>query len=117
MRETVEAAKGSDFEAGYREGKFLVCECYLCTYSDSGEEIVKRVTFLANSEVVKVENSFKGIRFPFVLITANKLAGTIEGLSSVDIGRPHQRLYNELINTHIDGITYECSRRYSARPE
>ena len=105
MRDTVEQEKGTAFDAGYKEDKILVCEFYFCSYNGT-EEIIKRVTMVANKYIVKTENSFKGVRFPFVLVTANPLPGTLEGLSSVDIGLPHQRLYNELANAHIDGITY-----------
>lgn len=106
MRDSTEADKGVPFENAYRDDKILVTENYVCTYAESGEEVIKRATMVANQYIVKVEKSFKGIRFPFVLITANKLPGQLEGLSSIDMGRGHQKLFNELINTHIDGITY-----------
>lgn len=105
MRDQIEQEKDTPFEDGYKDDKILVCEFYIPTM-DGKNERVKRVTVVSNAHIVKTEDSYKGIRFPFVPITANRLPGTVEGLSSVDIGRNHQRLYNELVNTHIDGLTY-----------
>lgn len=106
MRDQIEKEKGTAFREGYRDDKILAYEVYSVTYADSGDEIVKVATILANKYIVKKQNGPKGIRFPFVLLTANRLPGTTEGLSSVDIGRPHQRLYNELANLNIDGLAY-----------
>lgn len=92
---------------GYRDGKFLVVEFYVRYYDDDGSEVIRQVIMVGNKEIVSNKNSpYKGIRFPFAPITANPFPGSIEGLSSVDVAKSMQQLYNELFNSFLDGVSY-----------
>lgn len=107
FRDQVNAENEVPTDKGVRDGKILVLELYVCTYTDSGEEEVWQVIFVANKFVVsKKRTPYKGIKHPFVPATPNKLPNSIEGLSSVDIGKNMQRLYNELFNSFLDGMSY-----------
>jgi len=89
------------------DDKILVQEIYLATYNDSGEEVIRQIFMIDNKVIVSNKVSpYKGLRFPFVLAVTDKLPGTLEGLSAVDIGKQTQRLYNELFNMYIDAVGY-----------
>lgn len=89
------------------DDKIMVQEIYLATYDELGEEQIRQIYMLENEHVVLDSPSpYKGVRFPFVLAVADKLPGTLEGLSAVDIGKQTQRLYNELFNMYVDAVGY-----------
>jgi len=107
QRDAIEAEKDTPFRKGYRDGKFLLTENYIVTYDAAGRQVVNYVVMAGNKEIIKQRKTpYRGIKFPFVPIVANRLPGTLEGLSSVDRGKYMQRLYNEIFNSYLDGITY-----------
>lgn len=107
-RDMLQETRDVPEDKGDRDGKYLLCEIYVATYNDAGEEEIHRVFFLGNKYIVKRDKRpHKGIRFPFVPTVANKLPGTIEGLSSVDLGKPLARLITEIYNTWVDATSYQ----------
>lgn len=107
FEEGVKSDKETPIRPGYRESKFLVCEFYVRDFDDDGVEIIHQVIMVGNKEIVSNKHSpYKGIRFPFSPITANPFPGSIEGLSSIDVAKTAQQLYNELFNSYLDGISY-----------
>lgn len=92
---------------GFNEGKYLIVEWYLREFDESGDDVIQQVHFVANKLIVKQKKSpFKGIKFPYVLISINNFPGSLEGLSSVDITKNMQKLYNEIFNQYLDGVSY-----------
>lgn len=107
FRDEIEDEKETPFEHGVRDGKVLVFELYVNVYADDGTEEVWQVIFVGNKHIVSIKRSpYRGIKLPFVPITPNKLPNSIEGLSSVDVGKYMQRLYNEIFNSYLDGVSY-----------
>lgn len=107
MQDELQEAKEMPYEKSTREGKVLTVEWYIHHYNDEGEERVWQLVMVGNKYLVKKKFSpYRGVRFPFVLLTANRLPNSIEGLSSIDIGKGAQQLYNELFNSFLDGISY-----------
>ena len=107
MRDQDAENRGFPYDEGYLDGKFLIVEWYITAYDDDGEEYIRQVTTIGNRNIVKNKrNEFKGIRVPFVLATQNKLPGTFEHLSSVDVGKQLQRMYNESANHYFDAVSY-----------
>ena len=103
----VQDEKDVPWKDGYRDGHVLVAEFYISTFEESGADVINRVVMVGNHRVVKKEvTPYRGIRFPFVPVSANRFPGTIEGLSSVDVAKMMQRLYNELFNSFLDGVSY-----------
>lgn len=103
----IQADKDTPLEHGYRDGKILVVEFYVRVYNGDGEEQIRQVVQIANKYIVfNRATPYKGIRFPFVPVTANRMPGSIEGLSSVDIGKDIQRVFNEIFNSFLDGVSY-----------
>ena len=107
FNDEVEAERGVDVEKGYRDGKVLVAEVYVNTYTDTGEEVINQVVMVGNAHMVrKPQVLYRGVKFPFVPTTPNRMPNSMEGLSSVDVGKELQRLYNEVFNSFLDGVTY-----------
>lgn len=108
IQDTLQDQKGTPYEKGIRDGKILVVEWYINHYDEDQQiEKVWQVVMVANKYAVKKRPTpYRGIKFPFVLLTANRLPNSIEGLSSIDIGKGSQRLYNEVYNSFLDGISY-----------
>lgn len=103
----VEKDKGTPFEKGFKDGKFLLTESYVVTYDENANERVWLVVMIGNKYMVsKKPSPYKTIKFPFVPLVANSLPGRLEGLSSIDLGKQLQKLYNEVINSYLDGISY-----------
>jgi len=99
------------------DDKVLVQEIYLATYNEVGDEVIRQIFMIDNKVIVSNKVSpYKGIRFPFVLAVTDKLPGTLEGLSAVDIGKQTQRLYNELFNMYIDAVGYTTFKPLVKRP-
>jgi hypothetical protein len=106
-REEVEAEKEMPYEKSIQDNKVLTVEWYVHHYNEEGQERVWQLVMVGNKYLVKKKLSpYRGVRFPFVLLTANRLPNSIEGLSSIDVGKGAQQLYNELFNSFLDGISY-----------
>lgn len=105
--EEVQEDRDTPFEEGYINDRWMVCKHYIIDYEDSGIERTKLVVTLANwYKLTGPKRIERGVRFPFVPITKNNLPGTLDSLSSVDIGRGYQGLNSELWNSWLDGISY-----------
>lgn len=110
LSQEIAADREDDTEStiGYRNGYHLINEIYVVIYSETGEKIVKQIFMIGNKYIVKQQKApNKGIDFPFVPMILDRLPGTLEGLSSVDIGKPMQRLFNGIFNSYLDGVTYK----------
>ena len=95
------------YEKGYNDDKFLLVENYVVVYDDTGGEEIRLIVTVGDKHIVKNTLApHKGIKFPFVPAVANRLPGTIEGLSSVDRAKFAQRLFNEIFNSYLDGVSY-----------
>lgn len=115
VHEEVEEDRGTGFDID-DNGRHLLVEWYLVDYKDDGSEIIRHIVVLGNKEVLHDKPSkYKGLRFPFVVVTANRQLGNIENLSSVDKGKSMQRVYNESFNSFIDGMTYRIFPPFLAR--
>jgi hypothetical protein len=106
-RDELAELQGIPIEPGYQDGKYLLCENYILNYDDSGNEHIDLVVTVGNKEIVyERRNYYRGLRYPFVLASANPMPGTLECLSSIDKAKPLQRFHNESYNSFIDGLTY-----------
>jgi hypothetical protein len=54
----------------------------------------------------------KGPRFPFDLMVGTRLPGQIEGLSSIDKGKPTQQFHSESFNAWADATSYRIAPTY-----
>ena len=107
FEDSVEGEKGIGFQHGIRDGKILITENYVRIYNEAGEEEIHQAVMVALKEIISNKRApHKGIKFSFVPLTSNRLPGTIEGLSTVDVGKQLQFLYNETFNQHLDGVSY-----------
>ena len=112
VSDEAQSDSGTAFKEGYRAGKYLLTESYVSTYNDTGDSIVCQAIMIGNKYLVKQVKStddeypYKGIKFPFVTITITRKPGTFENYSSIDKGKYMQRLYNEGINSYLDGVSY-----------
>lgn len=107
LADAVQESRETPLEEGYRENKFLLTENWVATYDKGGREIVWTAVLVGNKYLVKKEKSdYKSIRMPFVPLIISRLPGVLEGMSSIDKGKYMQRLYNEGINSYLDGISY-----------
>lgn len=121
VAETTQADNDTPLDEGVKDDKWLLTENYISTFDDNGNEIINQVIMLGNKYILKKINSkdrnypYKGIRFPFVPLTIKRLPGSIENLSSIDIGKYMQRLYNEGINSYLDGESYRIFPPFKAK--
>jgi len=107
FEEDMQEERDQPVREGFRDGKFLVAEMYVPQINEHGNEIVWQVVTVGNKYAVsKKMTPYRGLRHPFVTLTANPFPGSIEGLSSIDIAKNMQKLYNELFNQFLDGTTY-----------
>ena len=103
-------------EPGYQDGKYLIVENYILTYDEAGDEYIDLVVTYGNQEIVfERKDYYKGLRFPFVVASANPMPGTLESLSSIDLGKPLQRFHNEVYNSFVDGLTYRIFPPFKVR--
>lgn len=107
MQESIEAEKKTPFRKGFKDNRVLVTENYITTFDPLGREKVMLAVMVGNKVLVRNKPSvYMAFKFPFVPIVANRMPGTIEGLSSVDRTKSMQRLNNEIYNSWIDAVTY-----------
>lgn len=110
------ADNNTAFDESSKDGKWLLTENYISTFDDNGNEVIKLAVMLGNKYLLKNGNSpYKGIRFPFFPLVIKRLPGSIENLSSVDIGKYMQRLFNEGINSYLDGESYRIFPPFKAK--
>ena len=107
VAEEVQSGKGEGTVHGYRDDKILIAEGTIVTYEDDGRKKYNDIVFIADKYLVFNEPAaHELVGFPYVPITANRMPGTIEALSSIDICKDMQRLYNEVFNSWLDYMTY-----------
>lgn len=105
--EKIDADRGTPQKDSRKEGKHLLVWWWVVTYADNGTEVIRSAVVLGNKEIIyEKDDDLKAVGFPFVLMLTNRRLGSIENLSSVSKGKNMQRLYNEVFNSFIDGITY-----------
>ena len=90
----------------YQDGDVLICEGYLAIVDNNGSVSHRKTVMVGDRHIVHDEKANVLTPLPFAVVTANKLPGSIEGFSSVDIAKPLQRVYNASYNSWLDGITY-----------
>jgi hypothetical protein len=103
--EEIQQERGTPLDNSYKDGKVSVVEWYIPILNNDGDEEIRQVIYVADKYIVS-NRIFRGIRFPFVCVTANRMPGSIEGLSSIDLGKKLQVLYNECVNSFLDGASY-----------
>ena len=107
FEEEFQGERDEGIDTGFRDGKILVAELYVKTMNDAGEDVMRQIIMVANKLLVSDKvTPYRGILHPFVATVANRFPGTIEGLSSIDVAKYMQRLYNELFNSYLDGLSY-----------
>lgn len=88
----------------------MVAECYIYLVDGEGQGRKQFVTLLGGDTILNRDNNFeppyKGFCHPFVPLVGNPMPGTMEGLSSVDLGRGHQRAFNDVFNIQADAISF-----------
>ncbi len=110
-KKSVDADVQAELGHGYdvENNTILVVEGYIKIYDDHYQPHIREIVMIGDKYIVKNERSaFRLIEWPYVPITANHMPGTIEALSSVDVAKPLQRLYNEVFNMWIDSISYRA---------
>jgi len=99
--------EGGAPDRGFRDGKMLVAEFYIKTYSEAGAKETRKMVFIGDKSIVfdKI-NTFEEITHPFVVARSNPLPGTLENFSSVDISKRMGRFINEVYNSWVDATNY-----------
>lgn len=106
IKEEVQSEHGTPY-GNEKPGEILLTETYVVRYDDDGRRSYHIYVRIADKYIIHDEPAESElIGFPFVPITANRMPGSIEALSSVDVGKYLQRLYNEVYNTWLDSETY-----------
>ncbi len=105
---TQEAAEtaGMPLSYWYQDGEVLIAEGYLTIVNNDGSIHRRKTVMVGDRHIVHDEKANTLTPLPFAVVTANKLPGSIEGFSSVDIAKPLQRVYSASYNSWLDGITY-----------
>ena len=88
-------------------GPHRVCENWITTYDSDGyrhENVA--VTIDDKYLVYNGPAPYKGIESVFVSVVPRPLPGQPEGLSTIDIGKPLQKIHNEGYNFWADSISY-----------
>lgn len=107
QRDSLYKGRGTPIEKSYRNGKYLIAENYILDYDDNGNEVIRLIVVLGNEEIIdKGRAKLHGIRWPFIVLTATRLPGTLESLSSLDKTKSMGRFYNALSNAYIDALSY-----------
>ena len=105
--EDVQREKGTGFNK--EDNTVLIVEGYVKTYNEQYQPELRKIVMIGDKYIVKNEKSdFRLIDWPYVPITANRMPGTMEAMSSIDVGKSLQRLYNEAFNMWIDSISYRA---------
>ena len=104
-QEAAETA-GMPLSYWYQDGEVLIAEGYLAIVKDDGSIHRRKTIMVGDRHIVHDERANTLTPLPFAVVTANKLPGSIEGFSSVDIAKPLQRVYSASYNSWLDGITY-----------
>lgn len=88
-------------------GPHRVCENWITTYdSDGYRHQMVAVTIDDKHLVYNGPAPYKGIESVFVSTVPRPLPGQPEGLSTIDIGKPLQKVHNEGYNFWADSISY-----------
>lgn len=106
VSEEAAATAGMPTSYWYQEGDVLIAEGYLSIVNNDGSVSRRRTVMVGDRHIVHDEKANVLTPLPFAVVTANKLPGSIEGFSSVDIAKPLQRVYSASYNSWLDGITY-----------
>lgn len=88
-------------------GPHRVCENWINTYDSDGylHQMVA-VTIDDRFLVYNGKAPYKGVKSTFVSVVPRPIPGQPEGLSTIDIGKPLQKIHNEGYNYWADAITY-----------
>lgn len=106
IKEKVQSELGTPY-GNEKPGEILVTETYVVRFDEVGRRSHHIYVRIADKYIIHEQpTESELIGFPFVPITANRMPGSIEALSSVDVGKYLQRLYNEVYNTWLDSETY-----------
>jgi hypothetical protein len=77
------------------------------TYKDNGEPQIKKVVVLKNKEIIANESTpYFGVDLPFVDYRAHLQIGKMEGIPTMSLLKPAQKLYNDYFNALNDAMTY-----------
>jgi len=107
QEEEIQSARDTALDNAYRDGKVSVVELYIPILDNDGNEQIRQVIYVGDKYIISNRiTPYRGIRFPFVCVSANRMPGSIEGLSSIDLGKKLQVLYNECVNSFLDGASY-----------
>ena len=106
VSEEASESAGMPVSYWYQEGEVLIAEGYLSVVDNDGSVSRRRTVMVGDRHIVHDEKANILTPLPFAVVTANKLPGSIEGFSSVDIAKPLQRVYSASYNSWLDGITY-----------
>jgi hypothetical protein len=107
IREEVEASKGTPFVDNTKDGRIQVIEAVIVSYTKGGDKKYSDVVMIGGRyKVHNEERDDKLIGLPYVPVVSNRMPGTIESLSSIDVVKPQQRLFNEAFNMWLDALTY-----------
>ncbi len=108
IAEKNEAAKGINRPEGFKDGKYFLVEFWFKRWNPDTKRPEIRVMYVAaNKEILKEDLSpYRGFDFPFYFKVAWPSLGKIEGDSSIDLVRPTQRVYSDLINAILDICSY-----------
>lgn len=114
--EQVEADRGTAIDADAKKEKALLVYWWIVRYNDAGRKETQYVVVLGNQYIIyKKIDQFKGFDFPFVILVPNRKVGSFENISSVSRGKPMQKVYNEVFNSFIDGISYRIFPPFKKR--
>lgn len=107
---SLEDEKGTSLSTRNDPGYHELCEYYVSCIHKSGHLMTYQIFTLGSSKILN-DNwidgwAVRGVVLPFVPVTASQLPGTIEGLSSVEIGKDIQRATSDLINAQLDYSAY-----------
>lgn len=90
-----------------KDGKYLLCEFWVRTYDDQDRPIINIAVMGNNYFLLKNKKThFPNIDFPFEPRVAWPKLGKMEGISSIELIKPIQRLYNDTHNCILDAASY-----------
>lgn len=107
MIQSTQESLGTPLEDCLEDDKYIVTEFYICNFDKQGNEITHHCVMIGTKYLIKNKVwEIKGPRFPYVMTTAYRLPGQIEGLSSIDRGKPMQMFHSEGFNSWADATSY-----------
>lgn len=106
VSEEIKEEEDDDWIVGYKNGKYLFCEMWF-KHFENGRLTYRTMYVVKNKKILKdMLSPYPGISFPFNSMVAHPKLGSLEGDSSIDVGKTLQRVYSDLINCLMDLYTY-----------